>query len=69
MQRYKYKYQVKLNDRIMFDNTSGFTKDLIMAKFVGEVISIGEETDDNIDVEFQTEDGIVVVSLPYYLAQ
>jgi hypothetical protein len=56
--RYTYKYQVKVDDRVLFDNTCGFIDTMAKVKTIGVVKSIDD--DDNILVEFVTETNEVI---------
>ena len=70
MNRYLHKSQVNVGDRILFDNKTGFIKDMIRSKFIGEVISVDLEGD-LIEVAFKIN-GIVepvIQSIPYFLCQ
>jgi len=68
--RYLKKKDVKVGDRIIFDNKTGFLKDMLKIKMVGEIIDVDLE-DNLISVLFKTN-GIndpIIKSIPYFLCQ
>ena len=68
--RYNNKNEVKVGDRIMFDNKTGFIRDLLKVKLIGDVIDT--ELDDNlIKISFNVN-GIkepLIKDVPYFLCQ
>lgn len=70
MNRYANKAQVVVGDKIMLDNKTGFLKDMLRVKMVGDVISTDLDGD-LISVSFNIN-GVKdpeVRSIPYFLAQ
>jgi hypothetical protein len=69
MNRYTKKEDAKIGDRIMFDNKTGFFKDLLKIKIIGEVIDIETEGND-ISVSFKLNGkDPIIKEIPYFLCQ
>ena len=68
--RYSNKNEVKIGDRIMFDNKAGFIKDVLKIKIIGDVIET--DLDKNlIRISFNIN-GIEepsIKDIPYFLCQ
>ena len=68
--RYSNKSEVKIGDRIMFDNKTGFIKDVLKIKIIGDVIET--DLDKNlIRISFNIN-GIEepsIKDIPYFLCQ
>lgn len=70
MKRYTNKKEVKIGDRILVDNITGFFKDISRVKIIGEVIDV-ELDGDLIQVAFMIN-GVkdyIIKEMPYFLAQ
>jgi len=70
MKRYLNKLDVKIGDRIVFDNKTNFIKDILRIKIVGDITNIGLEGD-LVEVSFIINgvNDLVVKQIPYYLCQ
>ena len=68
--KYSKKEDVKIEDRIVFDNKTGFFRDMLRIKMVGEVIDINLEGN-LISISFKINgvDDPVIKNVPYFLCQ
>jgi hypothetical protein len=70
MHRYSKKEDVKIGDRVLFDNATGFILDVLKIKIIGEVVNINLDGD-LIRVSFllNGEKDPFVKDIPYFLCQ
>jgi len=68
--RYSKKEDVKVGDRILFDNKTLFFRDMLKIKMIGEVIDVNLE-DNLISVSFKINaiNDPIIKSIPYFLCQ
>lgn len=67
--RYKTISNVNIGDRILFDNTTNFIKDVAKVKIVGEILEILSETEVKIAFKVNGINESVIRKVPFYLCQ